>query len=409
MVNNTSFYLYSQSIIEKQIDLLNQCFPQYEFLYSIKTNPFELVLKHIFSKGLGADAASSSEVLTAIKHDVDTKDIFYSAPGKTKEDIEKTMDLCTIIADSYTELKLINDMAKEKKKHVSVGIRINPDFSMDGETGWSSKFGVDEETLIDKREFLNSLSNISIIGIHVHLRSQILSKKTLLRYYKKIFDLSQFCISSLGWNLQFINFGGGLGVPYDECLPLDVFKLGNQCDDLRKQYSDLKGIRLIIETGRFVICKAGKYFSPIVDIKESRGKKYLIIKNGLNGFMRPAIAELLKSFHGIIPDGFSAEPMFTSFNPVDITILGKEGIVKEKVDVVGNLCTSTDILASDIMLPKAEIGDMVVLSNAGSYAYTLTPVLFSSQPMPLEVFQDYLGNFIINNTKQLNSKCDILE
>ena len=79
------------------------------------------------------------------------------------------MDKSIIIADSYNELALINDVAKQKKLHIKVGLRINPDYTMDTEKGVSSKFGVDEETIVNQRDFFNSLTNIRIVGIHVHL------------------------------------------------------------------------------------------------------------------------------------------------------------------------------------------------------------------------------------------------
>ena len=380
-----SFYVYDKETIDCKASELVQAFAGYEFLYSIKTNPFADVVKHIFAKGFGADAASAAEVDLATRLGAPVEKIFYSTPGKTRKDIESVLEKCTIIADSYEELKLLDTIAKEKGMHLPVGIRINPDFSMFGEEGMSSKFGIDEETLKENKEVLAGCSALSIVGIHVHLRSQVLDIDVLLRYYRKIFAHAAQCKSELGWKLSFINFGGGLGIAYatGQDKPLDITSLGDKCRQMAREFDELSSTRLLIETGRYLVCEAGSYVTPVVDCKQSRGTKYLVVQNGLNGFMRPALARLLANATSGALSNFSAEPLFTGTDAFDFTIIGR-GVDKqlEKVTVVGSLCTGTDILAEGIMLAKAEIGDYLVVSKAGSYAYTLSPLLFSSQAVP---------------------------
>ncbi|MBU5483263.1 hypothetical protein KQI86_02915 [Clostridium sp. MSJ-11] len=382
------FYVYEESIISNKVEILLEKFPQFEFLYSIKTNPYNPIVNFILSKGFGADAASAEEVTIAEKAGLSHEKILYSSPGKTRKDIERTLDKSIIIADSYNELILINQVAKEKKLHVKVGVRINPDYTMDGGNGVSSKFGIDEETLIEQKDLFDSLTNIQIIGIHVHLRSQVLDYNILYRYYDKIFELSLFCQETMGWELEFINFGGGLGIVYSslEDSPLDIELLSDECKKLFEKFKHKINARLIIETGRFVVCEAGKYVTHIVDIKESRGKKYLVVENGLNGFLRPSIVELLTAY---TPEGSKlqgCEPLFTAKDAFEFTIAKREKSFLEKVSIVGNLCTSADIMVKDIMLPKADIGDILVISKAGSYSYSLTPVLFASHPLPLQFY-----------------------
>ncbi|WP_315118187.1 hypothetical protein [uncultured Clostridium sp.] len=382
------FYIYEESIISNKIEILLEKFPQFEFLYSIKTNPYKPMVDFIVSKGFGADAASEEEVTIAQKAGLSNEKILYSCPGKTRKDIEKALDKSIIIADSYNELILINEVAKQKKLHVKVGLRINPDYTMDSGKGGSSKFGVDEETLIEQKDFFDSLTNIRIIGIHVHLRSQVLDHNILYGYYEKIFELSLFCKETMGWELEFINFGGGLGIVYSllNDSPLDIGLLSDGCEKLFQKFRHKIDARLIIETGRFVVCEAGKYVTHIVDIKESRGTKYLVVENGLNGFLRPSIAELLTAY---TPEGSKlqgCEPLFTTKDAFEFTILKREKSFLEKVSIVGNLCTSADIMVKDIMLPKADIGDILVVSKAGSYSYSLTPVLFASHPLPLQFY-----------------------
>ncbi|WP_411679712.1 hypothetical protein [Clostridium thailandense] len=382
------FYIYNESVITKQIEILTKKLSQFEFLYSIKTNPYEPIVDLVVSKGFGADAASANEVIIAQKAGLSYEKVLYSSPGKTRQDIEKTLDKSIIVADSYNELYLINDVAKQRGLHVRVGLRINPDYSMNMGKGISSKFGVDEETLTNQKEFFKNLTNIKIVGIHVHLRSQILEHITLYRYYEKVFELALFCKESMDWELEFVNFGGGIGIPYSVSndTPLNFELLSEGCKILFKKFKNKINARFIIETGRFLVCQAGQYITRIVDIKESRGTKYLIVTNGLNGFLRPSIADLLTAYMPQESKLQGCEPLFTSKDAFGFTILESEKALLEKVSIVGNLCTSADIMAKDIMLPKVNVGDILVVSNAGSYSYTLTPVLFASQPLPLQIY-----------------------
>lgn len=160
------------------------------------------------------------------------------------------------------------------------------------------------------------------------------------------------------------------------------------------RFKDKINVRLIIETGRFVVCEAGQYVTRIVDIKESRGVKYLIVENGLNGFLRPSIAELLAAYAPQESKLQSCEPIFTVKDAFEFTILERKKYFSEKVTIVGNLCTSADIMAKDILIPKADIGDILVVSKAGSYSYTLTPVLFASHSLPLQFYVKANGEYV---------------
>lgn len=385
-----SFYLYDEEIIARQVSALQENFPSFEFLYSVKTNPFSPIIDFIASNGFGADAASAEEVTIGRRAGLPYEKVLYSTPGKTRKDIEKTIENAIIIADSYNELQLINDVARHKGMHFKAGLRINASFSMDGgDKGASSKFGVDEHTLDEHAHFLNSFSNIKVTGIHIHLRSQVLDHSKLARYYKKLFELALFCKEKIGLQIEFINFGGGLGVAYSfrNDSPLDVVKLGEECESLAKAFREKLNARLLIETGRFVICEAGHYVTRIADIKESMGTKYLIVEKGLNGFLRPSVAELIAAYADASAISKASEPLYTAKDAFDFLIPEGDENNIEKVSIVGSLCTATDIMVKDAHLPKARIGDLVIVSKAGSYSYSLSPVLFASHDLP---FQFYL-------------------
>ena len=377
----TPFYVYDAHVILSQVSLLKSIFPSAKILYSIKANPFPPVVAYIAGQNIGADAASPAEVLLANDSNVQPGDIYYSSPGKTEENLSDVLGKCTIIADSCHELEMLNEIAQKRSLILKAGIRINPDFSMPAQRGASSKFGIDEESFEENAGFIRNLKNIKIIGIHVHVRSQVLLSSVLLDYYNNVYELALRMKQKYGFDMEFINFGGGLGIAYSEPAekPLDYRRLLDGFAQLAKRNNEGLRARLIIESGRFLVCRAGAYVTKIVDIKISRGKKYIIIQNGLNGFLRPVLKELMAG--AAAEEGFSAEPLFTSFHAFDFMVLTDE-TETETVDIAGSLCTAADTFATNITLPKAKIGDRVVVSNAGSYAYSLTPLLFSSHEVP---------------------------
>ena len=380
-----SFYLYDERSIFRHIDLLKETFPQARFLYSIKCNSNPHVLQSVFSLGLGADAASLGEVLAAGKAGLSPDQIYYSAPGKTSEDIRRSMSEATLIADSTGELLRIQAAAEEAGKVVHAGVRINPDFSFGGGPGTSSKFGIDESQVY---EFLaeNPLKNVVIDGIHVHLKSQELRFDVLSEYYRNVFRLAEAFEAAAGCQLRFLNLGSGIGIPYSPTdRPLDFEALKNTAaelfDSFRASHPDTV---IFIETGRFAVGKSGYYVTRVLDRKISRGKTFLILENTLNGFLRPVLARLICRYSpDLSPEG--CEPLFTCRDECEILTFREEPPT-ERVTLAGNLCTAADVIAGDIFLPHLEPGDIIALTNAGSYAAALTPFQFSSQEPPAEFF-----------------------
>ena len=347
---------------------------------------------------MGVDAASAKEVKLSALAQIDKEKIIYSSPGKTIQDIKSVIDECIITADSYNELNLLNDIAKEKGIILEVGLRINANYNMFGGNSLSSKYGVDEETLTAHKDFINNLKNIKIIGIHVHLQSQILDYNVIYNYYEYVLNLALFCQNEMNFNLKFINFGGGLGISYSDFYEdLDIDKLSYISNNLIRKYKEKINTRFIIESGRFLVCKSGTYVTPIVDIKTSRNIKYIIVQNGYNGFFKPTLSELIVSYTNKKNNLKMMEPLFTSYDAYKIDLIQNiKTDEKEVVTVGGNLCTAADILAKDILLPKAQINDLISINNAGSYAYTLTPLLFSSQEIPAEIYYKSVDSYEID-------------
>lgn len=160
---------------------------------------------------------------------------------------------------------------------------------------------------------------------------------------------------------------------------MDLEKLADLTTDIVKENEDLLKAKLYIETGRFIGCNAGKYYTRIVDVKESMGQKYFIVENAMNGFLRPAVANLLSKAANQPLAGY--EPLYTCQNEFSVHVLNRED-KKERVHIVGNLCTALDVICENVEVNRANAGDIIEITNAGSYGYSLSPLLFSSHVVP---------------------------
>ena len=139
----------------------------------------------------------------------------------------------------------------------------------------------------------------------------------------------------------------------------------------------------MIEVGRYAVGKSGIYVTKVMDRKVSCGKTYLILKNTLNGFIRPSLARLVCIYGGAAAP---CEPLFTSEDAFEIRTLKEDGAEKETVTLVGNLCTAADVAAENVTMPRLDVGDVVIFTNAGNYGAVLSPAQFSSQARPAAGF-----------------------
>lgn len=380
-----SFYLYDEKVILERAERLKKAFEGIGLLYSIKTNPYVNVVKTVFSKGFGADAASFNEVLLAEKCGLKKDEIYYSAPGKTPFDIEGAVEKSIITADSLNEIDLIEKTAQSKGITAEIGVRINPDFSFYGGKGTASKFGIEEKQLFENAEKIKNMKHVKVIGIHVHLHSQELDARYIEKYYENMFDLAERAEEKMGVEFKFINLGSGIGIPYAEReKEVNVELLGEKLRVLVGRYKEKhSSTHIYVETGRYSVGKAGVYAAKVVDKKTSYGKTFVVLAATLTGFARPAYAHMFEKY---AVDEFPAEcePFYTckgAFQYIPLT----ENTDTEKVTLCGGLCTSTDIIEEDIELKKLDIGDVVVITNAGSYAAVITPMEFASLRKPAQL------------------------
>ena len=371
-----SYYLYDEAGIRAAISRLQAGFPGARFLYSVKCNPAGKVLDTIFSTGVGADAASLWEVEAALARGVSPDLIHYSAPGRPEADLRRAYGRCVMIADSPRDIAIIADEAARRGQTAEIGVRINPDFTFTSDHGISGKFGMDEEVFLAA-----DLSHVRITGIHVHAKSQELNADTLAGYYRNMFALVDRVQRHLGHSLAYANFGSGLGVPYlKEEHELDISALGAQFQSLLEEFhSRYPQTQICIETGRYLTCKQGVYVTKVLDKKVSRGKTYILLNSTLNGFVRPAVSQMMRGLNAT-----PCEPMFThedAFQFIPLT----ENTDTETITLCGNLCTAADTIAHNITLSRLEIGDGVAMTNAGSYAAVLSPMQFACLTPPAQL------------------------
>lgn len=385
-------YLYFYEALAAQATALHDAFPGFGVLFSVKANPFPPVVRALASLGIGADAASPNEVLLASSCGMKPEDIYFSAAGKSRKALETAWDRCHIIADSIGEVVRIGRLAAEKNRPCAVGIRVHPAFDMDGGAGGPSKFGICEEELPALRQAIASLP-VTVCGLHVHLRSQNLDNGVLARYYESCFALALRVRDTLDCRLEYINFGGGVGIAYHGGQqPLNMAALRQAAERVSAENRRTLNARLLVESGRFLTAQAGTYFLPVVDKKISRGTTYVVLENCLNGFQKPALEAMLRQTAGggpLTPQ----EPLFTGENAFPITALGDPART-ETVELVGNLCCGTDVLCHGFTGPALEVGDLVAVGNTGAYARTLSPLLFSSHDGPEELLVDAAGNIL---------------
>lgn len=374
-----SFYLYSEGGLRRRGEAIQKAFPDAEILYSIKCNPHPRILKIMAELGIGFDAAGAREIKRALNEGVSPSRIYYSAPGKDREDIKSTIGRCIITADSIDEVSFIRGEAKGQ----SIGLRVNPSFSFDGGPGQPSKFGVDEEEALDAIRS-GAFDGVRISGIHVHLKSQELDTGKIAAYWNRVFGMAGRFRNALG-RLDFVNLGSCIGLSGTGETPPDLKDLSGAFEKAAGRFHGLSPeTRIILESGRWIAGPNGVYASRVAARKVSRGKTYIILESTLGGFMRPCLVPFaLRCSGGAEPAG--AEPLFTSSRAFPLYTI-KNGPAEEKVTIAGRLCTASDIIAEDVPMPRLERGDLVIIGSAGAYGATLSPSDFSSLPKAGEFF-----------------------
>ncbi len=364
------YYIYKSDILYNQVKELQECFEDFTLLYSVKANPYKEVLACVAKCDIGIDAASIKEVLLAKEQGIGSDQIYYSAPGKTYQDLQEGIDHSHIMADSLNELFLLNELCSKKGTVKDVGIRINltslplEDDLKERMSRPSSKFGIDLAYFEQNLSDILALNHIHVTILHIYVGSQILSANVLNSNIKIISAVALELIEK-GMDLREVNYGGGFGFPCSgKVLPLDLRLLKKMLkENVELKRVKEKNVKCIIESGRFLMAGAGEFVTDIVDIKKSGGEKYYILQGIMNQFFRPVF---MNESH-------------------DIVVLSASSEV-ETVHICGNLCTPLDEISANEEVPKAQKGDLVIVKNAGAYGKTMSLNHFISHKEAIELF-----------------------
>lgn len=384
---NLPAYVYEEELIVKRINQLKKTFNGFDLLFSFKTNPNPTVIGLMKNHGVGADIASTAELELAVDSGIQGGMIYYSAPGKNDHDIKKAIQKCHLIANSFSEIDRIERICEEYDiDQLAIGIRINVLMNQMDEidklevmSGRSSQFGIDEETILSSYEQFHSYKRVKIKGIHSYISSQILDENELIGNFNHVYQVAKLLKQQILLKLDYINFGGGFGVPYakhERHLNLGIIESFIQKDLLLKLREDFGNIDFIIESGRFLVAEAGIYMSEIIEEKNSRGIKYLIIKGGMNGFFRP---KFTGQRHPIL--------VLKRFDQIE-----KQD--QQLVTICGDTCTPLDVVAPNVLIDEAAVSDVLCFLNAGAYGKSMSLNQFISRDVAHEYMMKEDGEIL---------------
>jgi diaminopimelate decarboxylase len=369
----TPLYAYSAGMIDAAFADVRRFFPGFDIIYSFKANPGLAICSRLSSLGAGADVSSMGEMRAALRTGFKPKDIFFVGPAKTEAEIAFAVEtgIHAIIVESTREIALVGAHAGRLHRRQRVLLRVNTSeapSSPEVMVGGPSKFGFDEETVADQvREC--DLSNVHIAGIQVYSASQVLDAGFICRHMDHVLGLALRLADQLGFPLECIDFGGGFGVPYgegDEELDLAGIS-GRTTELLADSAARLEGCRLVFELGRYLVARSGVFLTRVLDVKESRGRRFVLTDGGMNAFSRPVFMGVR---HPIRVVSRMGEPAAIAY------------------DVCGPICTPIDCMGKGVMLPRVRPGDVIGVFNAGAYGYTMSLMSFMSLGWPAEVMAE---------------------
>ncbi|MGE0744134.1 MAG: pyridoxal-dependent decarboxylase, exosortase A system-associated [Rhodospirillales bacterium] len=375
-VGSTPFFAYDRGLITARIRHLRAMLPDGVALsYAIKANPMPAVVQHLAGLVDGFDVASALEMKTVLDAPVDPRHVSFAGPGKTPAELAQAVAAGIMIhLESETEMATVAAVAKAQGLAARVAVRVNPDFELKSSGmkmgGGPKQFGVDAERVPTMLARIGALG-LDFHGFHIFSGSQNLRADSLVETHEKTIALALELAKAAPAPLRHLNIGGGFGIPYfpgDAALDLAPVgaALGPQLARVKAAWPDA---RVVVELGRYIVGEAGVYVARVVDRKESRGHVYLITDGGLH--------------HQLAASGNFGQVLRRNYPIAVATRMG--AAADETVSVVGCLCTPLDLLGDKVALPRAEIGDLIVVFQSGAYGLSASPTAFLSHPAPVEV------------------------
>ena len=380
----TPTYVYSAGTILDHYTRLDAVLAPLDHLicYAVKANSNRAILNLLVSAGAGFDIVSGGELFRVLAAGGDPAKCTFAGVGKSDGEIEYALEqgVYSFNVESEAELEAIERIARAKKKRAPIALRVNPD--VDAHThqyistgSQENKFGIALDQVSAVYERAARMSNIEIVGVQMHIGSQITEAKPFARAIEKVTPLVRELKSR--YDIKFFSIGGGMGIIYRRALESgsgkwwhnhggepSAFSLGDYADAIVASLRDL-GIRILTEPGRFLVGNAGVLLTRVRYIKQTGCKRFAIVDAGMNDLIRPA---LYQSYHEIVPveEGKNQRERKIS-----------------KMDIVGPVCESGDFFALNREMPELREGDLLAIMSTGAYGFAMASN-YNSRPLPAE-------------------------
>lgn len=388
----TPLYVYDENMLVNQCRTFINNFKSSRFktevLYASKAFSCLEVLRIASREGLGVDVVSLGEIHTAYKAGYDMKRAYFHGNNKTREELQYALEVGvgTIVIDNDYEYEMINEIVRESENTVDVLLRINT--GIDAHTHEyiktakdDSKFGysVYDETIYDLISDINNQSNLNFVGFHSHIGSQIFEKTSFFEAVKVVMEFTQKVQERLGLTISVLNLGGGFGVYYtEEDRPFELAEFLREYIEVVERESDNFGLdltKVVIEPGRSLTCNAGSTLYSVGGVKKTfAGREYVFVDGGMAD--NPRYALYKAKYEAMLANKMNEE--------ADTTYT-----------VAGKCCESGDMLVMDAKLPRAEQGDLLLVSSTGAYNYSMSSNYNRLPKLPVVFVKDGTSRLVV--------------
>lgn len=373
----TPLYIYDEGRIKENYRSFHLAFkrgyPGTKVLYAYKANTNLTICRILRNEGAGADVVSGEELKTALYAGVKPGDIIFTGNSKTREELREAINKGVIVnIDSVDELMVVENISAESGKNSKISFRVNPGIDPKTHPKIStgirdSKFGIhiEKDLAFDAYKTANEIRNLKIAGVHTHIGSQITDAGVFSETAGRIMEFVYRLKNELGIELEFVDLGGGLGIPYHgENIPTPEDMAKTVVPAIQRWNEKIKyEPQLWLEPGRYIVGNAGILLCTVQSVKKTPYKNFVNVNAGFSTLIRPA--------------------MYDAYHKV--SVIGKENKEPtERYDIAGNLCESGDILARDRLLPEIEIGDIIAIHDAGAYGFCMSGN-YNSKLRPAEI------------------------
>ena len=364
----TPAYVYSKAALLESYRGYDDAFAEVPHVvcYSVKANGNLGVLGTLARAGAGADIVSGGELFRALRAGFPPGRIIFSGVGKTRDELREALkaEVLMFNVESLSELRALDDVARETGVRAPVALRVNPDVDPETHpyiaTGLkTSKFGIPFAQAHEVYAEAASLKGVEVVGADIHIGSQLTKAAPLADAVARIAALVK-TLRERSIEIRMVDVGGGLGIRYrDEAPPTHREYARVLLPALREL-----GVTVLLEPGRSIVGNAGILLTRVLYRKETGEKTFVVVDAAMNDLIRPALYD---AYHELQP---VAEARLDA--------------PRETVDVVGPICESGDFLAKDRALARTEEGDLLAIMSAGAYASAMASN-YNTRPRAVEV------------------------